>query len=223
MVRAVIIDVDDTLCLTEHATYLLENEALRRMGRPPMPRAVHIATWGRQLFEAITERSPGVDVDAFRAVYAPALQEYLDAGKLDVVPAQNYQAMDALIAAGKRLMLLTNREHSELIHMLAPDHGLAGRVTAFYYRENMQFHKPDPRAFNEVLQAHGLAPGECVYIGDSPSDAQAANQAGVHFVGSLEAGVRTPADFQAYHVDAFVAEFPGIVGAVAQLDAKQVQ
>ena len=216
MIRAVIIDVDDTLGLTEPVCLDLENEALRRMGRPPMSHALHIATWGRQLFEVIKERSPGIDVAEFRKAYAPALQEFLDAGKLDVVADQNYQAMDALIAGGKQLMLLTSRERSELEHMLAPDHGLAERITAFYYRENMQFHKPDPRAFDEVMRAHRLQPEECVYIGDSPSDAQAANDAGLHFVASLEAGVRTQDDFQAYRVDAFV-------GAVAQLDGKQVQ
>jgi phosphoglycolate phosphatase-like HAD superfamily hydrolase len=39
MIRAVIVDVDDTLCLTEEASFALENEVLSRMGRPPMPRA----------------------------------------------------------------------------------------------------------------------------------------------------------------------------------------
>lgn len=41
MIQAVVIDVDDTLCLTEAACFDLENEVLKRMGREPMPRAIH--------------------------------------------------------------------------------------------------------------------------------------------------------------------------------------
>jgi phosphoglycolate phosphatase len=71
MIKAVIIDVDDTLCLTEAASFDLENTALIRMGRDPMPRSIHVATWGQPLFEAILTRSPGVDVEAFKAAYHP--------------------------------------------------------------------------------------------------------------------------------------------------------
>ena len=47
-IRAVIVDVDDALCLTEEASFHLENEVLVQMGRPPMPRALHLATWGER-------------------------------------------------------------------------------------------------------------------------------------------------------------------------------
>jgi phosphoglycolate phosphatase-like HAD superfamily hydrolase len=218
MIRAVIIDFDDTLCLTEEICFALENESLRRMGRPPMSRALHIATWGRPLFEVITERSPGIDPEEFRKAYTPTLHEFVDNGKLDAIPAQNYAALDRLIMDGKQVMLLTSREHAELKHILEPDHGLASRVIAFYYRENTQFHKPDPRVFDELLADHNLKPDECLYVGDSPSDATAAIEAGVHFAASLEAGIRTRDDFAQYGVDAFITEFPGVVGVVAQLD-----
>jgi HAD superfamily hydrolase (TIGR01549 family) len=221
MIRAVIIDVDDTLCLTEAACFAMENEALRRMGRPPMSRALHIASWGVPLFDAIAMRSPGVDADAFRHVFGPTMKEYIDTGKLDVISPQNYDALDALIAEGKQVMLLTSREHVEMKHMLEPDHGLASRITAFYYRDNTQFHKPDPRVFNELLHAHSLQPQECVYVGDSVSDAAAAKEAGLHFIASLESGLRSREDFQKIPVDAFVQEFPGVVGAVAKLGAVQ--
>jgi phosphoglycolate phosphatase len=221
MIRAVIIDVDDTLCLTEEACFAMENDALIRMGRPPMSHALHISNWGTPLFEAIRQRSPGVDVAAFREAFATELKGYITGGKLDVVSPNNYAALDALIAEGKQVMLLTSREHSEMAHMLEPDHGLAARITAFYYRDNTQFHKPDPRVFNELLQAHGLRAQDCVYVGDSVSDAQAASEAGLHFIASLESGLRTREDFQKFPVDAFVQEFPGVVGATLHLDAVQ--
>lgn len=219
MIRAVIVDFDDTLCLTETISFEIENEALARLGRPPMPRAIHVSTWGQPLFEVIRERSPGVDPAAFRREIQTLFPEYIAAGKLDAIPEENYAALDELLAEGKQIMLLTSRTHDELKHMLEPDHGLAKRVTAFYYRDNMQFHKPDPRAFDVLLATHGLHPEECAYVGDSLTDAAAANARGLHFIANLESGLRTRDSFAEYRVDAFVDTFPGVVGAVRALDA----
>jgi phosphoglycolate phosphatase len=219
MIEAVVIDVDDTLCLTEAASYDLENTALTRIGRDPMPRSIHVATWGQPLFDAILTRSPGVDLEAFKTAYHPAITEFIEDGRLDKIPQENYEALDQLIALGKLVMLLTSRTHGEFKHILEPDHLLASRVTVFYYKDNMQYHKPDPRAFNELLQAHQLSPNQCVYVGDSPSDAQASNMAGLHFIASLESGIRQRQDFEGYTVDAFINRFPEIVGAVERLAA----
>ncbi|MEV4090096.1 hypothetical protein AB0J43_58495, partial [Nonomuraea fuscirosea] len=67
MIRAVVLDVDDTLCLTEAACFDLENDVLARLGREPMSRAAHVATWGLPLLQAMPRRSPGLDLDAFAA------------------------------------------------------------------------------------------------------------------------------------------------------------
>jgi phosphoglycolate phosphatase len=222
IVKAVVIDVDDTLCLTEAACFDMENEVLARIGHKPMTRDIHLSTWGRPLFEAILDRAPGVDLEAFKLEYHKVIPEYTSAGKLDAIPDANYAAMDELLADGKILMLLTSRTHGELKHLLEPDHLLARRVTAFYYRDNMQFHKPDPRAFDELLGHHGLQPDECVYIGDSTSDAAASSQAGLHFIASLESGLRTKEDFGAYRLDAYVPRFADIPAAIRSLEANQV-
>jgi hypothetical protein len=62
VISAVVVDVDDTLVLTEAVCFEIENAALAKLDRPPMTRAVHIATWGQPLLDAIRLRSPGVDV-----------------------------------------------------------------------------------------------------------------------------------------------------------------
>lgn len=219
MIEALIIDVDDTLCLTEAACFEMENETLVAMGRNPMARDVHISTWGQSLFDAITVRSPGIDVEAFKVAYHPIIANYTKTGKLDTIPQANYDALDKLSAMGKMLLVLTSRTHGELKHMLEPDHLLASTIKAFYYKDNMQYHKPDPRAFNELLVDNGLAPDNCVYVGDSVSDAVASRQAGLKFVASLESGLRQRADFNGHDVDRFITHFPDIVEAVASLDS----
>ncbi|HEX9153787.1 MAG TPA: HAD-IA family hydrolase [Candidatus Saccharimonadales bacterium] len=218
MIKAVVVDVDDTLCLTEAVCFDLENEVLQRMGREPMSRSTHKSTWGKPLFEAIHERSPGLDPVQFEKIFYQVTDEYVADGRLDTIPEENYAALDKLIIGGKDVMLLTSRTHGELKHMLAPDHMLATRVKAFYYRDIMNYHKPDPRAFDDLLKDHSLRPHECVYVGDSTSDAKAANEAGLKFIASLESGLRQEQDFGCYKVDAFVSSFPGIVDAISSIE-----
>ncbi|MFI6317163.1 HAD family hydrolase [Nonomuraea sp. NPDC050556] len=213
----VAVDVDDTLCLTEAACFDLENEVLARIGRPPMRRAVHLATWGQTLLEAMPLRSPGVDLGRFEAVYREVLREYVGEGLLDVVAQENLDALDALAGAGRTVALLTSRTEAEVEHLVDPSHVLAGRVSGVFHGGNTRFGKPDPRAFDELLAAGGLEPSECVYVGDSPGDAAAANGAGLRFVACLQSGVRARADFAPHQVDAFIDAFPEVVAVVARL------
>lgn len=207
MVKAVVIDFDDTLCLTEAACFELENEVLATLGRPPMSREIHMETWGKPLFEAIAVRSPGIDISAFEAAFHPLYQQYIKDEKLDVIPSENIAAIDALISTGRDIMVLTSRTHPEVAHLLESDHTLASRVSRFYHKDITHHHKPDPRVFDVLFNETGLAPQDCVYVGDSVSDAAASNAAGLKFIASLEGGLRSQDDFCDYSVDAFIDKF----------------
>ncbi|HUC89629.1 MAG TPA: HAD family hydrolase [Patescibacteria group bacterium] len=221
MIKAVILDFDDTLCPTEAACFDLENETLRRIGRPPMSREIHKKTWGMSFAKAIALRSPGVDVEKFMKVSDSVLAEFLKDGLIDVVPEANYLALDQLIESGMQVIILTSRAHWEIKHLLDPNHRLASRVKAFYYKDIMQHHKPDPRAFDVLLQEHNLSPQECVYVGDSVSDGIAAKGANLHFIASLESGIRQKQDFKDVTVDAFIDNFTDLTKAVDFLAKRQ--
>lgn len=214
MIKAVILDFDDTLCMTEAACFELENDVLLRMGRSPMSRDIHLKTWGRPLFEATLDRSPGIDIDEYRRVYEPLIESYVASGKLDSISDVNMSAIDTLITRGFSVLVLTSRVESELKHLLDPQHPLTSRLAGFYHQDNMKFHKPDPRAFAHIEHEHGWKPEECVYVGDSVSDAQSAKGAGLHFIASLESGLRTRQDFEGLPVDAFIETFADVVEAV---------
>lgn len=143
------------------------------MGRTAMSRDVHLKTWGKPLFDAIRERSPGVSVYEFRLAFAPLMKSAILSGELDKLPEENLEAIDDLVKLGKTVVILTSREHAELEHMLGQEHVLNNCISSFYYKENMQFHKPDPRAFEHIEREHGWKPQECVYVGDSLGDVAA--------------------------------------------------
>ena len=218
MIRAVIVDVDDTLCLTEAVSFELENEVLARLGRPPMPREVHFATWGETLLDAIPRRSPGVELRLFAELFPILHQQYLADGRLDVIPPENLAALDRLIGGGRTVLLLTSRAEAEVRHLLEPDHVLAGRVAGAYHLGNTRFRKPDPRVFDELLAETGFRPEQCVYVGDSPGDAMAAGGAGIRFVACLQSGVRRLDEFDPRYVTAAVDTFPEIVPVIRNWD-----
>ncbi|MEU4238585.1 HAD-IA family hydrolase [Actinoplanes sp. NPDC026619] len=214
--KAVIVDVDDTLCLTEAASFDLENDVLAAMARPPMPREIHLATWGEPLLDAMPQRSPGVDLTRFAALFPVLHQQYLADGRLDVIPPENLRTLDHLVADGRTVLLLTSRTEPEVRHLLAPDHVLATRITGAYHQGNTRFRKPDPRVFDELLAETGFGPGQCVYVGDSPGDAAAAAGAGIAFIACLQSGVRRRDEFDPRHVTAAVGTFPEILATIGR-------
>jgi phosphoglycolate phosphatase len=62
-----------------------------------------------------------------------------------------------------------------------------------------------------MLEKYHLSPDQAVYIGDSLGDAKSAKGAGLHFIASLESGLRTEEDFSSIPVDHFIKKFPEIV------------
>jgi phosphoglycolate phosphatase len=162
VILAVIVDVDDTLCLTEAASFELENEVLALLGRPPMSRGVHLRTWGEPLLDAMPHRSPGLDLGRFAELFPVTHRRYLAGGRLDVIPPENLRALDQLVSDGRTVLLLTSRAEAEVRHLLEPDHVLAGRITGAYHQGNTRFRKPDPRVFDELLAETGHRPERAI-------------------------------------------------------------
>lgn len=113
--------------------------------------------------------------------------------------------------------VLTSRTLAEMGHLMSEKSLLHGLIDAFYYQENMEFHKPDPRAFGHIEHLHGLKPENCVYVGDQPGDAAAANGAGLRFIANLEEGLREEKDFNGYAVDAFITRYADLPATLRKL------
>lgn len=218
MIKAVILDFDDTLVLTEEICFNLENEILNEMGMPKMDRKIHLKTWGHQLSDVISERSEGVDVEEFFRIYPKVLKRYTSSGLLDAVPEENFEMLRQLEKEGRHLAILTNRNYEELKHILTKEHLLNGLVKYFYHRDNSIYHKPDPRAFDDIIIKNKLKPEECVYVGDSPNDAKAALGAKINFIASLESGLRKKSEFDELGVDYFISKFTELTDAVKKIE-----
>ena len=220
-IKAIISDIDGNLIMTEESCWRLENEIFRQMNLPPMPREIHRKTWGMKLGEAVQIRSDGAaDVEKFWQLFPENYAEFVDKGWLDAVEPENIVALKQIHTMQLEHYVLTSRTLAEMGHLMSEKSPLQGLIDAFYYQENMEFHKPDPRAFDHIEYLHGLKPENCVYVGDHPGDAAAANGAGLRFIANLEEGLRKKEDFDGNTVDAFItkyADLPGVLGELYDL------
>lgn len=214
MIKAVIFDFDDTLCLTEEGCFILENEIAMQMGHTPMSREMHLKTWGNPLGEAIKERIPGIDAEEFMRRLSVWQPIFAKEGRVDRLTSQNLAVLDKLRSYGKKLAIVTSRELHEVQHLLEDHHPLSARIQSFYHKDNSDFLKPDPRVFDKVLGDFGLRPEEAVYVGDAVTDAIAAKKAGLHFIALLESGIRKKEDFDELPVDLFASNLSEVIGYV---------
>lgn len=95
---------------------------------------------------------------------------------------------DALIrtwsAVGSRLAITTNNSPRAVRSYLASRDLTSCFAPHIYGRtQNLHHLKPDPHCLNRALSATGASPSAALMIGDTPSDLEAAERAGVPFLG----------------------------------------
>lgn len=91
-------------------------------------------------------------------------------------------AVAGLDAAGCRMAIVTSKvgfmAERALVHT-----GLAHYMRCVIASDSTERHKPDPQPVLMALERLGSAPGDALFVGDSPYDMQAARAAGVHALG----------------------------------------
>ncbi|MCB1233930.1 MAG: HAD family hydrolase, partial [Verrucomicrobiae bacterium] len=121
--------------------------------------------------------------------HAAALAEYMAAYETrwnattrpyDGIPA----LLDALAAAGVRLAVLSNKAHAFTQRCMAEFFGAWHWDFVFGLREGFP-RKPDPAGALEIAERLGLAPRDCVFLGDSGIDMETGRRAGMTPVGAL--------------------------------------
>ncbi|MCI4660644.1 MAG: phosphoglycolate phosphatase [Neomegalonema sp.] len=128
-------------------------------------------------------------------------------------------ALTALRAQGFALGICTNKPiracHAVMDHL-----ELSQYFSTFWGGDSLPVHKPDPAPLHAAFDALGQAghEGPCLYVGDSETDAQTAQRAGLPFLLYTEGYRKSPLSALP-HAAAFThyADFPALVSA--QLEA----
>lgn len=134
------------------------------------------------VLRAVDRRHPGSDL-------VTELEERLTKEELRATSTAMPTAYaDILIqtwrARGARMAVTTNNS-PRVVRAYLDDRGLTPCFAPHLYgrTQDLQHLKPDPHCLNRALNAMGAAPAAALMIGDSPSDLEAADRAGVPFLG----------------------------------------
>jgi phosphoglycolate phosphatase-like HAD superfamily hydrolase len=213
MIKLVLLDFDDTLCLSEESCFHFENEVANAMGFDAMTREIHKATWGQHLQESIVERIPGIDPIKFMKQFEKRVPQAIATGKFDFVPPHNLAILEEIKKEGKKIAIVSSLSLVEMYSIMDASHPLSTLVDTFYHRDNLAHMKPDPRVFNKALYEFDVMPIECVYVGDTLKDGFATKNAGMDFIATLESGLVPRYAFKNANieVDFFAEKFTDIL------------
>lgn len=218
MIKLILVDFDDTLCLSEEACFHLENEIAAKMGFPPMTRNVHQANWGKPLKDAIAERIPGIDADKFMGLFSEISRKHIEEGTFDHVSEENLNILRILRQKGYKVVIQTSRQHCEVEYLISDQSPLTPVIDGFFYQERYKYKKPDPRVFEFPLKEFEIPFSEMVYVGDAFTDVQWCRAAGVHFIASIESGLRTQEDFEKLGAKWFIHKFSELPERIEELN-----
>lgn len=176
--RHVVFDVDGTLIDSEYAaTKAFQDVLLELTGRlyPPEELQFGFGIPGEDALRRLgLESSP-----AITARWAQITRKYL--GELRLYPGIP-QLLEALQAKSCRMGIVTSRTtrefEDEALPVLAP---VAGYFETVVVADLTAEHKPQPEPLLKYMELAGAAPGETLFLGDTPDDSACAAGAGVDF------------------------------------------
>ena len=141
----------------------VETEEFARVRRESREHVETGRTGGPEETLAFIARQASVEPrsDALRR----AARRWLDTNRRWLSPERStLEALDGLRAAGYRLGLLTNC--GPAVVEVWPGSPLAARFDATAFSAEIGFLKPHPETYRIACQRLGLAPTECLYVGD---------------------------------------------------------
>ena len=209
-VRTIIFDFDYTLVDSAQGTIDGVNFAFEKMGLP-------IAS------DDAVRRTIGLSLpDILTALAGDAYAKYTDdftrlffqrADETMVALAEFYpsvpQTVKALRELGIQLAIVSQKTRRyiqsilEKENLLEPFEVIVGGGDAAY--------KPDPEGLLLAVAQTGSVPANCLYVGDSVTDAETARRAGITFVAVLS-GVTPRTAFESYNVYAILEDVSGVLG-----------
>jgi N-acetyl-D-muramate 6-phosphate phosphatase len=178
-VRGVLFDLDGTLLDTAWDMGATLNALLGEHGLPPLSHATirpHVSKGSRALvtlgFGAAAPAEQAARIERFLALYSQRLA--VDTRPFDEVPA----LLDRLEGRGIAWGIVTNKP-SRLTEPLLEALGLAARPAVVVCGDTLAERKPSPLPLLHASEKLGLAPAQCLFVGDAECDIQAARAAGM--------------------------------------------
>jgi phosphoglycolate phosphatase len=215
----IVFDLDGTLVDTAPDLTAATNHALGLVGREPVTVAeLHpfIGHGSKAMIEAgLRFRDVAVGEAELRRLHEAFLAYYADNIAVGSRPFEGVpELLDALIAAGARLGVCTNKFEALTLALLR-QLGLEGKFGAIAGRDTFAVFKPAPGHLTATIERAGGRVDRAVMVGDSEIDFATAMAAGIPSIGvTFGYTTRPVAELGADAVIAHYREFPDALARV---------
>ncbi len=208
--QVIIFDFDYTLADSSRGVIECINFALDRLDLPPAGDAEIRRTIGLSLPDALVMlvgKEYARHADAFTRLFVERADEVMtDMTELfDVVP----ETVAALRNLGIRLGIVTLKYRYRIESVLKRDR-LSEAFEVIIGFEDVSAHKPDPSGLLTAVERLDCDRQNCLYVGDSVTDAKTAQRAAIDFIPVLS-GVTPRAAFDDYNVYTILEDVSGLL------------
>ncbi|MGD8342388.1 MAG: HAD family hydrolase, partial [Desulfobacterales bacterium] len=190
-VAAVIFDLDGTLIDSIDIYFRIVENALERLGLPPVSRTKILTAaesedfkWELVLPQEVQLRRASIIEEAWGVINEIAPQMFAD--DLDIIEGAD-GALKMVSAKGLKIGLVTSTQKHYLETKMLPlkNAGVDDLIEATVTSDDVDKRKPAPDPLVLCARKLALKPAECVYIGDTATDMQAGKAAGMQTIGVL--------------------------------------
>jgi HAD superfamily hydrolase (TIGR01509 family) len=180
MIELVMFDADGVLFDSEESNVAYYNWIFAQLGEPPLDRDEQIASISFAASEVFAARARG---DAAKLGMMHDLTRNMDQTPFFKMLRPPFELRPFMLQLKRRykLGLATNR--SATVPALVEHLGLSGVFDAVASALDKVPPKPAPDILRLCLQRAGVDAAQAVYVGDSRIDREAAERAGMHFIG----------------------------------------
>lgn len=188
MIKALIFDLDGTLSYTLDSISMAGNKALESLGMPIYEKDRYKYFCGDGADELVRRLlvSNGYEsnyrYDELRKAYSEQFKKYAE---YNVKPYDGMpETISQLKAKGYKLCVLSNKPHAQTIQVVEK---LYGKGTFDYIQGNTPEipRKPAPDGAIIISKSLGIKADDFLYVGDTATDMQTGNGAGMNTVGVL--------------------------------------
>ena len=186
MYKACIFDLDGTLTDTVESLTYSVNATLQELGLGQITQEqckAFVGYGARRLIEKALEATGDdklLQVEEAMKVYGRIFKEYCT---YRVAPYDGIvEMLKSLQSMGIQLAVLSNKPHLQTLDVVKTFFGNEIFVCVMGQQEGIP-RKPDPTAALMIAEKIGISKEECLYIGDSDTDMQTGNAAGMATVG----------------------------------------
>lgn len=187
MIKACIFDLDGTLADTLESMAAVANELMDEIGleRQPVDHFRYYCGEGANMLVRRCLKDAG---DPQLMYYEEVCRKYRERFNADpLYKVRIYQGipelLDRLKKQGTALAVCSNKPHDAAVKVVGE---LFGNTFDFVIGQSEEIRrKPAPDGPLKAAEVLGVKPEECLYIGDTKTDMQTGNAAGMHTVGVL--------------------------------------